>query len=55
MGLAEGSSFVEVRAAFKRLARRFHPDLHPSADAATKASLGRQFSRIALAYQTLRN
>lgn len=55
LGLAEGSSFSDVRAAFKRLARRFHPDLHPTADAATKASLAQQFSRIALAYQTLRN
>lgn len=55
LGVAEGASFVEVRAAFKRLARRFHPDLHPSADAATKASLGQQFARIAHAYQTLRN
>ena len=55
LGLAEGSSFVDVRAAFKRLARRFHPDLHPAADAATKASLGQQFARIAQAYQTLRN
>ncbi len=55
LGLTEGSSFVDVRAAFKRLARRFHPDLHPTADAATKASLGQQFTRIALAYQTLRN
>jgi hypothetical protein len=55
LGLAEGSSFSDVRAAFKRLARRFHPDLHPSADTATKALLGQQFSRIALAYQTLRN
>jgi hypothetical protein len=55
LGLSEGSSLVDVRAAFKRLARRFHPDLHPTADAATKASLGQQFARIALAYQTLRN
>jgi hypothetical protein len=55
LGLAEGSSLVDVRAAFKRLARRFHPDLHPTADAATKASLGQQFARVALAYQTLRN
>jgi DnaJ-like protein len=55
LGLTEGSSFVDVRAAFKRLARRYHPDLHPSADAATKATLGQQFARIAHAYQTLRN
>jgi DnaJ-like protein len=54
LGLADGATPSDVRAAFKRLARRYHPDLHPGADAETKTSLGREFSRIALAYQALR-
>jgi DnaJ-like protein len=54
LGLALGASASDVRAAFKALARRFHPDLHPGADAATKKSLGAEFARVALAYQTLK-
>jgi hypothetical protein len=43
----------EVKAAFRELARRFHPDRHPEADDAERQYLGRAFGQIAEAYRVL--
>jgi hypothetical protein len=54
LGLRRGASDADVSLAFKRIARCYHPDLHPHADEGAKAELSRKFTRAALAYHTLR-
>ena len=36
LDLPEGASPAEVKSAYRRLARTFHPDVNPSADAAER-------------------
>jgi DnaJ-like protein len=42
-----------VRAAFRQLARRWHPDRHPGANEHTRALLCRRFAQITVAYEAL--
>jgi hypothetical protein len=42
-----------VRAAFRQLARRWHPDRHPGANELTRALLCRRFAQITGAYEAL--
>lgn len=42
-----------VRAAFRQLARRWHPDRHPGANEPTRALLCRRFAQISGAYAAL--
>jgi hypothetical protein len=44
---------VELKTAFRRLARRAHPDMHPHASEHEKPSLVARFRRIHEAYQLL--
>jgi hypothetical protein len=53
LGLDGEPSTEDVRAAFRQLARRWHPDRHPQAGEQTRAALCRRFSEIATAYQEL--
>lgn len=53
LGLDREASTEDVRAAFRQLARRWHPDRHPQAGEQTRAALCRRFSEIATAYQEL--
>lgn len=53
LGLDGEPSAEDVRAAFRLLARRWHPDRHPQAGEQTRAALCRRFSEIATAYQQL--
>jgi molecular chaperone DnaJ len=48
LGLERGASASEIKRAYKRLARRFHPDINPG-DRMAEA----QFRQIAEAYETL--
>ena len=48
LGVKRGASSGEIRRAYLRLARRFHPDINPG-DQAAEA----RFRQIALAYETL--
>ncbi|MEB3267017.1 MAG: DnaJ domain-containing protein [Leptolyngbya sp.] len=48
LGLREAASFEEVKAAYRRLARRYHPDVNPGDRAAED-----KFIRITQAYQRL--
>ncbi len=48
LGLERGATMGDVKRAYKRLARRFHPDINPG-DRTAEA----QFRRIAEAYETL--
>src|SRR3954465_65855 len=48
LGLGEGASEREIKRAYRRLARRFHPDINPG-DHAAEA----RFRQILEAYETL--
>jgi curved DNA-binding protein CbpA len=48
LGLREGSSYEDIKASYRRLARQYHPDANPG-DAAAQA----RFVRIATAYDIL--
>ena len=44
---------AELKSAFRRLARQFHPDRHPTADAETRARLTNAFRQVRDAYRAL--
>ena len=46
-------SEAELKSAYRALARRFHPDRHPLADAPERARLARTFSSMSDAYREL--
>src|SRR5204863_5189243 len=48
LGLERGATLADVKRAYKRLARRFHPDINPGDQLAAQ-----QFRQIAEAYETL--
>jgi len=48
LGLARGASLGEIKRAYRRLARRFHPDINPGDRTAEH-----RFRQIQLAYETL--
>lgn len=43
LGITAAATVDEIRDAFRRRARALHPDLHPDADHADRARLGREF------------
>ena len=43
----------ELKSAFRRLARQFHPDSHPTADAEAMARLASTFHQVREAYRAL--
>src|SRR4051794_19297569 len=48
LGVERGATLADVKRAYKRLARRFHPDVNPGDRKAAA-----QFRQIAVAYETL--
>src|SRR5256884_5184129 len=48
LGVERGAAVSEIKRAYKRLARRFHPDINPGDRMAAA-----QFRQIAEAYETL--
>ncbi len=50
LGLERGATLADVKRAYKRLARKFHPDINPGDRMAAA-----QFRQIAEAYETLRD
>src|SRR6188474_966311 len=48
LGIERGASLNDIKRAYKRLARRFHPDINPGDRLAAQ-----QFRQIAEAYETL--
>jgi len=56
LGAALSSDFTqqELRAAFRALARRYHPDRHPFASAADVTVLARTFTAVTGHYELLR-
>jgi len=53
LGLTAEATPEQLRAAFRQLARRWHPDRHPAAGDRTRAALCRRFAEISAAYQEL--
>jgi hypothetical protein len=53
LGLSGDPAPEVIGAAFRQLARRWHPDRHPEAGELTRAALCRRFAQIAEAYREL--
>ena len=51
--LGEDFTDDELKAAFRQLAFRFHPDQHPAANPAERVELGRTFAQVHAAYRAL--
>src|SRR5688500_11742802 len=48
LGIARGATLIEIKRSYKRLARKYHPDINPGDNAAEA-----RFKEITLAYETL--
>ncbi|MEO8178282.1 MAG: DnaJ domain-containing protein [Deltaproteobacteria bacterium] len=53
LGLSGDPTPEAIRASFRQLARRWHPDRHPDAGELTRAALCRRFAQISTAYRAL--
>ena len=53
LGVDERADAAEIRRAFRQVARRLHPDLHPHATPEERRALESELARITAAYQTL--
>jgi DnaJ domain/Domain of unknown function (DUF4388) len=53
LGVAPGAAPVEIKQAYRRLARALHPDGHPQATEAEQLTLRAQFAHVTEAYRAL--
>jgi DnaJ-domain-containing protein 1 len=53
LGVAAGAPTDEVKRAYRRLVREYHPDLHPDATHEERRSLSMRFAEVTAAYRTL--
>lgn len=53
LGLASGAADAEVKQAYRRLVREYHPDLHPSASFEERRTLSARFAEVTAAYRAL--
>jgi DnaJ-domain-containing protein 1 len=53
LGVTVGSDDTEIRRAYRKLARAFHPDLHPSASEDERRALTVRFQAVTEAYRSL--
>jgi DnaJ-domain-containing protein 1 len=53
LGVSFTAAPVEIKQAYRRLVRTYHPDLHPEASHEERRSLGARFAEITAAYRTL--
>ena len=51
--LADDFDDAELKAAFRRLARQWHPDMHPEAGLDRRTALAVQFAEVREAYEVL--
>jgi DnaJ-domain-containing protein 1 len=53
LGLPFGAAPDDVKRAYRRLVRAYHPDLHPDASHDERRSLGARFTEVTAAYRSL--
>ncbi len=53
LGLPFGANEVDIKRAYRRLVRVYHPDLHPDASHEERRSLSVRFSEVTAAYRAL--
>lgn len=53
LGLPFGAETLEVKQAYRRLVRSYHPDLHPDATHDERRSLAARFAEVTAAYRAL--
>jgi DnaJ-domain-containing protein 1 len=53
LGIPPGAHADEIKRAFRRLVRAYHPDLHPGATAAERRELEERFAEVTAAYRSL--
>jgi len=53
LGVSPGADPSEIRSAYRRLARAYHPDLHPAASADERRALSARFQAVTEAYRAL--
>lgn len=53
LGLSYGAEADEVKRAYRRLVRTYHPDLHPGASSVERTELSARFSSLTDAYRAL--
>jgi DnaJ-domain-containing protein 1 len=53
LGLPFGADATEVKRAYRRLVRSYHPDLHPEATHDERRSLATRFAEVTAAYRAL--
>lgn len=53
LGVPYGADVAEVKLAYRRLVRSYHPDLHPQASHDERRSMNLRFSEVTAAYRTL--
>lgn len=53
LGLSAGASNDEVKRAYRRLVREYHPDLHPYATNDERRTLATKFAEVTSAYRSL--
>jgi len=53
LGLGFGADPIEVKTAYRRLVRTYHPDLHPGATHDEKKALAERFAQVTAAYKQL--
>ncbi len=53
LGVAPGADSAEIKRAYRRLARAYHPDLHPGASDPERQDLADRFHALTSAYRSL--
>jgi DnaJ-domain-containing protein 1 len=53
LGVSPEADVTEIRSAYRRLAREYHPDLHPSAGEDERRALSDRFRAVTEAYRAL--